>query len=466
MTDRHGARRWVRRRLLSLSRPGVGRSSRCNAPVTGWRSLRDWVRVATSEQPTSARVVVLVPGATGSMLRDAGGTVHWGRGLDLIRPHDGGYAWLVRSCHAAGRRLSKRSPSSTPSVSRASSASPSTVRCCAGSKRSATGAATSPIPRPDDTLLPFAWDWRESHVEGAAKLARSLESRAASARSRRPAGRAGVPELGRSSVPLLREVRRRVARGGRSRARPPAGAHRRDDPRSRRVVERRQPSHPARARPRPQIHPAGRTQCRSPRRCSPSLRSSRICRRIDATSSSSAEGERSRRRSLRRGVLGPLRLVGLRRQRAPAARSPRRSGRIRYRGGASRLPALDARSSAAVPASAARDVGWSRPPRYHLIQGRSEPKTPERAVLSCEKTSRRTSSGDSCSRATPRSTAIRGCSRSPPPPATSTPRSKASSGCRRRRPPASRSTVYVPGAHFEMILTPEAAAALAAALAD
>ena len=110
------------------------------------------------------------------MLRDASGTVHWGRGIDLIRPHDGGYA-LARTLVP---------PATTPATIEAF-ALIDTVRLAGVIRKPVYGPMLRGLeaigyqrgdfasPRPDDTLLPFAWDWRDSHVEGAAKLARSLE---------------------------------------------------------------------------------------------------------------------------------------------------------------------------------------------------------------------------------------------------------------------------------------------------
>ena len=87
------------------------------------------------------------------------------------------------------------------------------VPCCERWKRSATVAATSPIPRPYDTLLPFAWTGARVTPRGDPACG-VTRSRPAGARSPGPAGRARLPELGRSSLPLLREVRRCVPRGG------------------------------------------------------------------------------------------------------------------------------------------------------------------------------------------------------------------------------------------------------------
>lgn len=136
----------------------------------------DWARSSLAERQRSGRLVVLVPGATGSMLRDASGAVRWGRGLDLLRPHDGGYALarpLVRG--------------SAPSTLEAFDVI-ETIRLAGVVRKPVYGPLLRGLdaigyvrgdmasPRPTDTLLPFAWDWRASHAEGASALAQALEA--------------------------------------------------------------------------------------------------------------------------------------------------------------------------------------------------------------------------------------------------------------------------------------------------
>jgi hypothetical protein len=110
------------------------------------------------------------------MLRDASGAVRWGRGLDLLRPHDGGYALarpLVRG--------------SAPSTLEAFDVI-ETIRLAGVVRKPVYGPLLRGLdaigyvrgdmasPRPTDTLLPFAWDWRASHAEGASALAQALEA--------------------------------------------------------------------------------------------------------------------------------------------------------------------------------------------------------------------------------------------------------------------------------------------------
>jgi hypothetical protein len=107
------------------------------------------------------------------------------------------------------------------------------------------------------------------------------------------------------------------------------------------------------------------------------------------------------------------------------------------------------------------DVGWSRPPSYHSIQGRSEPKTPERAVLEPAAEDgpwRLLFAGDAEVDDDPRLFELTAAAGD----------EHATVESQQWLSPEEianlRSTVYVPGAHFEMILTAETAAALAAAL--
>jgi hypothetical protein len=120
------------------------------------------------------------------------------------------------------------------------------------------------------------------------------------------------------------------------------------------------------------------------------------------------------------------------------------------------------------------NVRWSRVPRYHLIQGRSDPLTPERAVLIRDRAGdletghdepvsrgswRLLFAGDGEIDRDPRLRAL----------VASAGDGHATIESQRWLAPEETAalagpTVYVPGAHFEMILTPEAAAALAAAL--
>jgi hypothetical protein len=121
------------------------------------------------------------------------------------------------------------------------------------------------------------------------------------------------------------------------------------------------------------------------------------------------------------------------------------------------------------------DVRWSRAPRYHLIQGRSDPLTPERAVLMRRDASsgrdRDEQEGGDAGRLLfagddeiDRDARLRAA-------AAGDGDGHATIESQQWLAPEevaalAAPTVYVPGAHFEMILTPETATALAAALAE
>jgi hypothetical protein len=166
----------TRRRLLLLAVALAAAALALQCATGGVAKRDDWASAASGRRPQPDRVVVLVPGATGSMLRDAHGAVRWGRGLDLIRPHDGGYA--------LARPLVERDAATELEAF----ALIDTVRLAGFIRKPVYGPMLRGLeaigyqrgdfssPRPADTLFPFAWDWRASHVEGAAKLARSLEA--------------------------------------------------------------------------------------------------------------------------------------------------------------------------------------------------------------------------------------------------------------------------------------------------
>ena len=122
--------------------------------------------------------VILVPGATGVELRDiATGKFVWGKGSNLIRPHDGGYAVALPiepgAAGAPGLETGKvmeeirlaglfRKPVYGPIVD----------------LLVANGYQHGDLadPRPEDTFFLFAYDWRQDNVASTALLLERLET--------------------------------------------------------------------------------------------------------------------------------------------------------------------------------------------------------------------------------------------------------------------------------------------------
>ena len=406
-------------------------------------------------------LVVLVPGATGSMLRQPGGRVVWGRGLDLLGPRDGGYPLVRPIARAgAGARLE-------------AFAVIETIRLAGIVRKPVYGPLLRALeaigyrrgelsrPRPADTLLPFAWDWRTSHAAAAARLAESLETvRQARGVDVLPvalvcqssgahlcrffakyggasledveAGRAGPPER----IAVTRLVLVGSSNGGGLRILRELDRGRRYVP----LVGRKfQPetlfTFPALYEDLPAyrddlfLDPEGRT-----------LDVDLYDAESWITYGWSAFGEDARRRLAR---LGASSRFGAEAQRLDYLRATLDRARRLQR-------ALRA------------EAQWSRAPCYHLIQGRSDPETPERAVLaSAGGAWRLLFPGD---RAVDRDPLLRGLTTAVGD-GHATLASQLWLGTEEiaalAGPP-----VYVPGAHFELILSSEATAALAAALAE
>lgn len=153
----------------------------CARPATPPATVPDAVSGAAAEAGAAAPVpVVLVPGLTGSKLRDPEtGAVVWGRGPNVLLPRDGGAA-LALPIAAEPRlepfgvleelRLGPLRREVYGPLLRALEA--------AGYRRSRTG----PLPPSgngavdaDADLFTFAYDWRRSAVDAAQGLARALE---------------------------------------------------------------------------------------------------------------------------------------------------------------------------------------------------------------------------------------------------------------------------------------------------
>jgi hypothetical protein len=431
-------------------------------------------------RPRGSRLVVLVPGATGSMLRDSSGAVRWGRGIDLLRPHDGGYA-LVRPIAPGASPSSLEAFAVLESIHLAGLIrKPVYGPLLRGLEAIGYRRGDFASPRPTDTLLPFAWDWRASHAEGAARLARSLET------VRRAWGVEVLPVALVCQSSGAHLCRFFAKYGGASLDQVEAG-HGRPPERidvttivlvgssnggSLRILRELD-------RGRSYIPLIGRDWRPETLFTFPALYEDLPAYRHDLFVGGEGEalavdlydanawtrygwsafGKAARRRLERAGTAG------------------------RFGSEAQRLEYLRSTLDRARRFQAAlhTDVGWSRPPRYHVIQGKSDPLTPERAVL------------------------LRAGATSHQPADTAADAAGASTGGRWRlsfagddevdRDPRLRELaaadgdghatlesqrwlspeetaaiagppVYVPGAHFEMILTPEASAALADALDD
>ncbi|MGB3562470.1 MAG: hypothetical protein WBC09_05360 [Thermoanaerobaculia bacterium] len=125
-----------------------------------------------------ATPVILVPGATGVELRDpATGKFVWGKGSNLIRPHDGCYAVaLPIEPGAAG----------TPGLETGDVMEE--IRLAGLFRKPVYGPVVDLLvangyqqgdladPRPDDTFFLFAYDWRQDNVVSAALLLERLET--------------------------------------------------------------------------------------------------------------------------------------------------------------------------------------------------------------------------------------------------------------------------------------------------
>ena len=422
----------------------------------GVAKLDDWASLASGEPPRTDRVVVLVPGATGSMLRDADGTVRWGRGLDLIRPHDGGYS-LARPLVPRGKPATIEAFALIDTIHLAGVVrKPVYGPLLRGLESIGYRRGDFARPRPGDTLLPFAWDWRESHVEGAARLARSLEA----VRRARDVDVLPVALVCQSSgAHLCRyfvkygDASLEDAEAGRGRPREGidvttvvlVGSSNGGSLRILRELDRG----------RRYIPLAGRMSQPETLFTFPSLFEDlpSYCSDLfvngegepidvdlyDAQSwvrfGWSAFGAQSRRRLARTDAPS---FFGTEAERLEYLRSTldraRRLQRVLL-----------------------ADVGRSRSPRYHLVQGRSVAKTPDRAVLENGKL---LFAGDPEVDRDPRLLEIAAADGDEHAVVESqqwlAPEELANAG----------PTVYVPGGHFEMILTPEAGSAIADALDD
>ena len=121
--------------------------------------------------------VVLVPGITGTALRDPdSGRLVWGNGLAVLRPHDGGYG-LVKPLGAGRQRPG--GALELAGVIDAVKLGP-IVKEVYGPivrllERHGYTAGELGSPRPGDDMFLFAYDWRDENAVSAARLAEALE---------------------------------------------------------------------------------------------------------------------------------------------------------------------------------------------------------------------------------------------------------------------------------------------------
>jgi pimeloyl-ACP methyl ester carboxylesterase len=122
--------------------------------------------------------VVLVPGITGTALRDpATGKLVWGDGRAVIRPHDGGYALVKPIQDGAQRRGGSLEPAGVLDAVRLGPINKEVygpiVRLL---ERHGYSAGELESPRPGDDLFLFGYDWRDENAVSAARLAERLEA--------------------------------------------------------------------------------------------------------------------------------------------------------------------------------------------------------------------------------------------------------------------------------------------------
>jgi hypothetical protein len=449
-------------------------------------ALRNVVRRSpASARPAPTRaLVVLVPGVTGSMLRDGHGRVVWGYGRNLIAPRDGGrrLALPLVEGSAHGRLEPFALLGSVRLLGLSKPVYGPLVRWLeeAGYRRAVDHRARRDGASAADSLLLFPWDWRQSHVAAAGRLAEALEA------ARRARGDAVLPvalvcqssgahvcrwfakyggatleqvETGRAAAPSTVAVRALVLVGCSN-----GGSLRilRELDRGRRYV--------------PAI---GRTMLPETLFTFPSLYED-----LPAYRSDLFVDERGRALDVdlydatawRRFGWSAFSVAASRRLSRPDA------GRI-FATGDARLEYLRSVLDRArrFQRALAADTGWPSAPRYHLIQGRSDPATPERAVIAGAVAAERTLTGGAAASpgaAAPQATRLLFAGDHA---VDSDPRLRgltaalgdghatvesqhwlAPEEARALAGPA----VSVPGEHFELILSREARAALLAALAD
>lgn len=128
---------------------------------------------------TPARVLVFVPGITGSMLRDpTTDVIAWGRGRNLIGPKDGGYSLALPIGTRPGEATigSRLEPDGVLEIVRLIGLKKPIYRPLIDLFE-ANGYTLGDLesPRAEENLFLFAYDWRQDNIATAAMLFRALE---------------------------------------------------------------------------------------------------------------------------------------------------------------------------------------------------------------------------------------------------------------------------------------------------
>jgi len=122
--------------------------------------------------------VILVPGATGVELRDpVTGKFVWGKGSNLVRPHDGGYA-VALPIEPGAAAAPGLEPGEVMEEIRLAGLFRKPIYGPIADLLVANGYRHGDLvdPRPDDTFFLFAYDWRQDNVVSAALLLERLET--------------------------------------------------------------------------------------------------------------------------------------------------------------------------------------------------------------------------------------------------------------------------------------------------
>lgn len=145
------------------------------------------VSVRSSGPDAAPRVpVVLVPGITGSALRDRDtGELVWGRGPEVLRPHDGGYS-LARSIVDAEPRLEATEPLGTLRLFGGLIQKPVYGPVLETLDANGWTRGDLDAPAADADLYAFAYDWRQDNLQTVRELLERLRALAAAHESAGP----------------------------------------------------------------------------------------------------------------------------------------------------------------------------------------------------------------------------------------------------------------------------------------
>lgn len=187
-----------RRPFSTLAPACAGRAERRGRPAGAVRALLLLVAAAVAAgcfrsvpvlperiDPPGERIVVLVPGITGSVIEDReSGEILWGNAARVLRPHDGGHALALPVPPAEGGSKPLPPTSDAVEVIRQIDLLPgwsSPVYQPIVSVFEKHGFRAANLLEPDsipprgDVLLTFPYDWRRDNLEATRSLARGLE---------------------------------------------------------------------------------------------------------------------------------------------------------------------------------------------------------------------------------------------------------------------------------------------------